>query len=325
MYIIWFMFVFHSVTAESPHQSKKPSIHLEASQNNNETIAPVATESQTPHSTQSSSESSQTLSSDGFSKAAKIAGHAGGSNQLHVSSYAAVIIPPVQVQLNGSSLPSNTPSNSSRGDSVNPPGSLTSSPSSTSPNSPVGSPELQSSPQLSPLATDTRGHRLTPDNDSSADNKPPSPVPDGYHTPTFPLASYFYPLLNVPHVPYTGYTAVTIPAIQPPLPEKKRLFSTTGSLNAHNSLLRVSSAPSPTHHVTFSPAAEEQRRSSAQSISKEEADIRVNAKFVQDSSKYWYKPGISRDQGLYLWLPSHSFFEYWWVSGVTSFICSALM
>ena len=41
----------------------------------------------------------------------------------------------------------------------------------------------------------------------------------------------------------------------------------------------------------------EQRRGSAQSSSKEEADIRVNAKFVQDSSKYWYKPGISRDQG----------------------------
>lgn len=229
------------------------------------------------------------------------------------------------MQLNGSALPSNTPSNSSRYDSVNPPGSLTSSPSTTSPNSPIGSPELQSSPQLSPLATDTAGNRLTPDKDSSADSKPPSPVPDGYHTPTFPSVSYYYPLLNVPHVPYTGYTAVTIPAIQPPLPEKKRLFSTTGSLNAHNSLHRVSSAPSPTHHVTFSPAVGEQRRVSAQSTCREEADIRVNAKFVQDSSKYWYKPGISRDQGLYLSLPSNPFFKYRWVSGLTPFIHSSLM
>uniref|UniRef100_A0A4W6C7P7 Tensin 2b n=1 Tax=Lates calcarifer TaxID=8187 RepID=A0A4W6C7P7_LATCA len=159
-------------------------------------------------------------------------------------------------------------------------------------------PAFRSSPQCSPLATDTAGHRLTPDRDSSADNKPPSPVPDGYHTPTFPLASYYYPLLNVPHVPYTGYTAVTIPAIQPPLPEKKRLSSTAGSLNGHNSLLRVSSAPSPAHHVSFSPAVAEQRRGSAQVGYREEADIRVNAKFVQDSSKYWYKPGISRDQAI---------------------------
>lgn len=229
------------------------------------------------------------------------------------------------MQLNGSALSSNTPSNSSRCESVNPPASLTSSPSTTSPNSPIGSPEPQPSPQLSPLATDTAGHRLTPEKDSTADNKPPSPVPDGYHTPTFPLASYYYPLLNVPHVPYTGYTAVTIPAVQPPLPEKKRLSSTIGSLNAHNSLLRVSSAPSPTHHVTFSAAAGEQRRGSAQSSCREETDIRVNAKFVQDSSKYWYKPGISRDQGLYLWLPTNPvFFEYWWVSDVAPFTSSLL-
>uniref|UniRef100_A0A3P8S415 Tensin 2b n=1 Tax=Amphiprion percula TaxID=161767 RepID=A0A3P8S415_AMPPE len=226
-----------------------------------------------------------------------ITGSADGSNQSRASNYATVIITPVQVQLNGSALPTDTPSDCSRSVSVNPSTCLTSSPSTTSPNSPVGSPELQASPQRSTSATDVAGQRLTPDRDSSADTKPPSPVPDGYHTPNFPLASYYYSLLNVPHVPYTGYTAVTIPAIQPPLPEKKRFSSTAGSLNGHNSLLRASSAPSPTHHVSFSPAVGEQRRGSAQQSSREEEDIRVNAKFVQDSSKYWYKPGISRDQG----------------------------
>lgn len=264
-------------------------------------MTPVPTETQTQTSstsinyTQASSE--QSLSSDGKIDAAKITGSAEGSNHSHASSYAAVIITPVQVQLNGSDLPSDTPSDSSRSVTMNPSASPSSSPSTTSPNSPIGSPELRSSPQRSPSATHTAGHQLTPDRDSSATNKPPSPVPDGYHTPTFPLASYYYPLLNVPHVPYTGYTAVTIPAIQPPLPEKKRLSSAAGSLNGHSSLLRVSSAPSPTHHVTFSPAVGEQSRGSAQSSYREEADIRVNAKFVQDSSKYWYKPGISRDQG----------------------------
>uniref|UniRef100_A0A8C4GJU6 Tensin 2b n=1 Tax=Dicentrarchus labrax TaxID=13489 RepID=A0A8C4GJU6_DICLA len=209
--------------------------------------------------------------------------HKEGSNQLQKSSYATVIITPVQVQLNGSALPSDTPSDSSRGVSMNCSASLSSSPSTTSPNSPIGSPDLQSSPQRSTSATDAAGQRLTPDRDSSSNTKPPSPVPDGYHTPTFPLASYYYPLLNVPH---------------PPLPEKKRLSTTPGSLNGHNSLLRVSSAPSPTHHVTFSSSVGEQRWGSAQHSCREEADIKVNAKFVQDSSKYWYKPGISRDQAI---------------------------
>ncbi|XP_044204217.1 tensin-2-like isoform X2 [Thunnus albacares] len=293
-----------SVNADSTSQSHESFTPLESNTNSNKTTTPVLTETPTQSSnismssTEQSSEPSQSLSSEGMSGEAKVTGNAEGTNQLQTSTHAAIIITPVQVQLNGSTLPGNTPSNSSKGVSMNPSPSLSSTPSTTSPNSPIDSPDIQSPPQRSSLATDTAGQRLTPDRDSSVDTKPPSPVPDGYHTPTFPLASYYYPLLNVPHVPYTGYTAVTIPAFQPPLPEKKRLSSTPGSLNGHNSLLRVSSAPSPTHHVSFSPSVGEQRRGSAQSSSKEEADIRVNAKFVQDSSKYWYKPGISRDQAI---------------------------
>uniref|UniRef100_A0A8D3DDB3 Tensin 2b n=1 Tax=Scophthalmus maximus TaxID=52904 RepID=A0A8D3DDB3_SCOMX len=286
-----------SVTADSPTQSQETSTKQESSTNINKTSTTETQASSTSiNSTQPSSE--QSLGSDGKSGAAKITGSAEGSYQSRATSYAAVIITPVQMQLNGADLPSDTLSNCSRSGTVNPSASLSSSPSDTSPNSPIGSPELRPSPQCSPLATDPAGHRLTPDRDSSSDNKPPSPVPDGYSTPTFPLASYYYPLLNVPHVPYTGYTAVTIPALQPPLPEKKRLSATAGYLNGHNSLLRVSSAPSPTHHVTFSPAVGQQRRGSALCSQKDEADIRVNAKFVQDSSKYWYKPGISRDQAI---------------------------
>ncbi|KAG8007511.1 Tensin-2 [Nibea albiflora] len=276
-----------SVTADSPLQSQETSTHLESNANN----PPKETQTESSNiSVNSMQPSSESLSSDGTTKIT-------GSDKSLTSNYATVFITPVQVQLNGSALPCDTPSDSGRGASMNPSASLSSSPSTTSPNSPIGSPDLQCSPQRSTSATDSAGQRLTPDRDSLADTKPPSPVPDGYHTPTFPLASYYYPLLNVPHVPYTGYTAVTIPAIQPPLPEKKRLSNTPGSQNGHNSLLRASSAPSPTHHVTFSPSVGEQRRGSAQN-SREEADIRVNATFVQDSSKYWYKPGISRDQAI---------------------------
>ncbi|XP_038551526.1 tensin-2-like isoform X1 [Micropterus salmoides] len=285
----------YSVTADNPAQSQETSTHLESNTNSSKIVTPVPRELQTQSSnisisaTQPSSEPN--LSSDGKTGAT---GSAEGSNQLQTSNYATVIIPPVQVQLNGSALPSNTPSGSSRVVSMNPSASL----SSCSPNTPVNSPDLQSSPQRCTSATEVAGQRLTPDRDSSADTKPPSPVPDGYHTPTFPLAPYYYPLLNVPHVPYTGYTAVTIPTIQPPLPEKKRLSGSPGSTNGHNSLLRASSSPSPTHHVTFSPSVGEERRGSVQHSCREEADIRVNAKFVQDSSKYWYKPGISRDQAI---------------------------
>uniref|UniRef100_A0A1A7X0L4 Tensin like C1 domain containing phosphatase (Tensin 2) n=1 Tax=Iconisemion striatum TaxID=60296 RepID=A0A1A7X0L4_9TELE len=256
-----------SVTADSPIQSQETATHLEFNTSNSKSITPVPSETQTQSPTsvnasQLSNESS--LGPNDKLKAAEVTSSTGGHNQPKPSSYATVIVAPVQVQLNGSALPVDVPSDCSR--------------------------DLQSS------AADTAGHRLTPERDTTT--KPPSPVPDGYNTPTFPLASYYYSLLNVPHVPYTGYTAVTIPTIQPPLPEKKRFSSTASSLNGHNALLRASSAPAPMHHVTFSIAAAEERRGSAQHNYAEEADIRVNAKFVQDSSKYWYRPGITRDQAI---------------------------
>uniref|UniRef100_A0A8C3A5D8 SH2 domain-containing protein n=1 Tax=Cyclopterus lumpus TaxID=8103 RepID=A0A8C3A5D8_CYCLU len=269
-----------SASTDGPPQDQEPSRQPET--DGAISPAPVGTQTQSSNksitSTQPSSEPSS--SPDAQLGAAKITGSAEGSHLSPTSSY-----------LNGSALPCDTPSDSCSGASMNPSTSLSSSPSTTSPNSPIGSPELQSSP---PRCADAAGQRLTPERDT----KPPSPVPDGYQTPTFPLASYYYPLLNVPHVPYTGYTAVTIPAVQPPLPEKKRLSSAPGYLNGHNALLRASSTPSPMHHVTFSPSAGEQRRGSSQQSCREEADVRVNAKFVQDSSKYWYKPGISRDQAI---------------------------
>uniref|UniRef100_A0A3P8V368 Tensin 2b n=1 Tax=Cynoglossus semilaevis TaxID=244447 RepID=A0A3P8V368_CYNSE len=290
-----------SVAADSPPQSQETSVQPEPTTSSNQsTLAPTNIQTQvfsSPPNTTTQPLNQQSLSPDKTSGAARTTGGAERSQQSHSSSYVPIIIPPVQMQLNGSALACDTSPESSSSVTLNTTISLTSSPATTSPNSPISSPEPHSPPQCSSLSTDTAGHRLTPDRDSSAD-KPPSPVPDGYNTPTFPLASYYYQLLNVPHVPYTGYTAVTIPAIQPPLPEKKRLSSSAGSLNGHNTLQRVSSAPSPTPHVTFSTAIGTQRRGSAQANYKDKADVRVNSKFVQDSSKYWYKPGISRDQAI---------------------------
>lgn len=231
-------------------------------------------------------------------RSGEIRGSSDGKAKSNISNYATVIIPPVQVQLNGTALPLNLSSDCNKDLNMNPSVTLSSSPSTPTSHSPIGSPDNQSSPSHSISAKDTAGQKLIPDQDISTDTKPPSPVPDGYHTPTFPLTSYYYySLLNVPQVPYTGYTAVTIPAVQPPLPEKKRFSSTALPPNGHIALLQTSSCPSPMHHVTFSPTVGDQRRDSAQYTCKEEADTKVNSKFVQDSSKYWYKPGISRDQG----------------------------
>lgn len=290
--------LFYSVTPDSSSQSKETSTHRDCGTDPSTTPAPK--ETQTPNSNtsmDSSQPSRDSLNPDSKPAAVRITGGSDRSNPLQTSNYATVFITPVQVQLNGSALPSDGQSDSNRCATVNTSATLSYSPSTTSPNSPLGSLDLQTSPDRTTSGADVAAQRLTPDGDSAADIKPPSPVPDGYHTPTFPLASYYYPLLNVPRVPYTGYTAITIPANQPPLPEKKRLSAIPGAAHGHNSLLRASSAPSQTHHVTFSPPAGEQNWGSTQQGCREETDIRVNAKFVQDSSKFWYKPGISRDQG----------------------------
>lgn len=55
------------------------------------------------------------------------------------------------------------------------------------------------------------------------------------------------------------------------------------------------------HHVTFSPTVGEIAPPAGQndgvaSVEVESAN-RVSVKFVQDSSRFWYKPSISREQG----------------------------
>ena len=55
------------------------------------------------------------------------------------------------------------------------------------------------------------------------------------------------------------------------------------------------------HHVTFSPTVGEIAPPAGQNDGEESVEAenanRVSVKFVQDSSRFWYKPGISREQG----------------------------
>ncbi|MFT7812795.1 tensin-2 isoform X1 [Arapaima gigas] len=188
-----------------------------------------------------------------------------------------------------------------------------------SPQPPAGSPEGSPSAEPPVPGFATMGRRLmlgleaaghlqpcTSTEGYNSHHKPPSPVPEGQCTPTFPLSNSYYPA-SVPSVPYTGYTAVTIGPVQPPLPEKRRLSALPGSPDGRGSTLRASTggqhAPHPAqHHVSFSPTVGEAALPSGTGDGSPtpggDVENRVTAKFVQDSSRFWYKPGISRDQAI---------------------------
>lgn len=164
--------------------------------------------------------------------------------------------------------------------------------------------ERSSSCELLLLGPGSEGQSLTPltdsvssnENGSNSDLRAPSPVPDGYITPLFPLASPSYTLLTAPQLPYTGYTAITIPSYppQPPLPEKQHVSPLQDSSTSASSVRSstASSTFSVQAQIPFSPTAD-----TGQKVIPE-PENRVSAKFVQDTSKFWYKPGISRDQGM---------------------------
>uniref|UniRef100_A0A8C7D1E1 Tensin 2a n=1 Tax=Oncorhynchus kisutch TaxID=8019 RepID=A0A8C7D1E1_ONCKI len=160
--------------------------------------------------------------------------------------------------------------------------SATYSPHQPQNHSTLPSPHQPQNPCTTPSPHHTSGH---------------SPAPEVHTTPTFPIsATGCYPP-SVPHVPYLSYTAVTIP--QCPLPEKRGQSAQPGSPNCGVRTLR----PTPSqHHVTFSPTVGEMAPPAGQgegvlSLEREMAG-RVSVTFVQDNSRFWYKPGISRDQAI---------------------------
>lgn len=102
---------------------------------------------------------------------------------------------------------------------------------------------------------------------------------------------------------YSNYSTISIPLPhpQPPLPEKRHLPVQPGS-PGEGVRLAVGYVPPPTqhqHHVTFSPTVGEIVPTAGQNneLASMESANRVSVKFVQDSSRFWYKPGISREQG----------------------------
>uniref|UniRef100_A0A673LD20 Tensin-2-like n=1 Tax=Sinocyclocheilus rhinocerous TaxID=307959 RepID=A0A673LD20_9TELE len=164
--------------------------------------------------------------------------------------------------------------------------------------SPLRTQESSSSPEPPVPGFATLGRKLMLGSETSL---PAGHSMDGSpsSTPTFPIS----PACCTPSPPpgsYSGCPAASVP--QPPLPEKRRPSGLSGSPNGRSGSLRASMShqPSVQHHVTFSPSVGELTVPAGQGELGVEGEMgrRVSVKFVQDSSRFWYKPGISREQAI---------------------------
>ncbi|XP_008303004.1 tensin-like C1 domain-containing phosphatase [Stegastes partitus] len=192
------------------------------------------------------------------------------------------------------------------------PKSTTSHPASPPPSS--SSPPASSSMEGSPVSDTpvpgfaTLGRRLM-----LSGSEPHHQGPPHHHYPAMEHSAAMdankrYPVHGPQiHPPsYSNYSTISIPLPhpQPPLPEKRHLPTPTGS-PGDGSRPAVGHVPPSTtgtnqhqHHVTFSPTVGEIAPSAGQSDPSLDPEHRVSVKFVQDSSRFWYKPGISREQAI---------------------------
>ncbi|XP_025068058.1 tensin-2 [Alligator sinensis] len=106
---------------------------------------------------------------------------------------------------------------------------------------------------------------------------PASPDAQGSPTPAFPLATAYY----------TGRESSLQPQPQPPLPEKRH--AVPAGLWERSPL--PSRSPGAPAHVSFAPDA---------TTPDPQAEGPGHIQFVQDTSKFWYKPSLSRDQAIAL-------------------------
>uniref|UniRef100_A0A1B8Y519 Tensin 1 n=1 Tax=Xenopus tropicalis TaxID=8364 RepID=A0A1B8Y519_XENTR len=151
---------------------------------------------------------------------------------------------------------------------------------------------------------------------SPADDKRPTlsrqSSASGYQappTPSFPVSPAYYHGMSSPSSSSPDSTLYRqgSPVSQPSLPEKRRMSSgdRSNSLPNYSTLNGKTSSPmssgmsSPSGGSTmaFTHTLPDFSKFSMPDSSPE---TRANVKFVQDTSKYWYKPDISRDQAISL-------------------------
>ncbi|XP_004701842.2 tensin-1 [Echinops telfairi] len=128
-------------------------------------------------------------------------------------------------------------------------------------------------------------------------------------TPSFPVSPAYYPGLSSPATsPSPDSAAFRQGSPTPALPEKRRMSmgDRAGSLPNHATLNGKASSlpgtsgmssPSGGSTVSFSHTLPD---FSKYSMPDNSPETRAKVKFVQDTSKYWYKPEISREQAIAL-------------------------
>ncbi|XP_073490494.1 tensin-1 isoform X5 [Aquarana catesbeiana] len=128
-------------------------------------------------------------------------------------------------------------------------------------------------------------------------------------TPSFPVSPAYYQGMSSPSSSSPDSTLYRqgSPVPQPSLPEKRRMSSGDRSNSLPNYSTLNGKAPSPMSSGMSSPSNGNTMAFthtlpdfSKFSMPDSSPETRANVKFVQDTSKYWYKPEISRDQAIAL-------------------------
>ncbi|XP_077473811.1 tensin 1b [Stigmatopora argus] len=126
-----------------------------------------------------------------------------------------------------------------------------------------------------------------------------SPGYQGPPTPSFPVSPAVYQDAGMPGMGAGFRQGSTTPTFQPQLPEKRRMSSgdrpnpNAMSYSSLNGMMvsPVNGSGNPSYFHTLSDF-------SRFNIPDGGPESRLNVKFVQDTSKFWYKPEISREQAI---------------------------
>ncbi|XP_071072232.1 tensin-1 isoform X27 [Dasypus novemcinctus] len=128
-------------------------------------------------------------------------------------------------------------------------------------------------------------------------------------TPSFPVSPAYYPGLSSPATsPSPDSAAFRQGSPMPALPEKRRMsvgdragslpnYATINGKVSSSPVASGMSSPSGGSTVSFSHTLPD---FSKYSMPDNSPETRAKVKFVQDTSKYWYKPDISREQAIAL-------------------------
>ncbi|NIG60974.1 tensin-like C1 domain-containing phosphatase [Pontoporia blainvillei] len=167
-----------------------------------------------------------------------------------------------------------------------------------------------------PLLVPACGHHHAPVPDYSC-LKPPKAGEEGHEGCSYSMCPEGSPepprSSPVPAFPLAASYDISGPT-QPPLPEKRHLLGPGQQPGPWGPEQASPPARGTSHHVTFAPLLPD---NAPQPPEPPMQESQSNVKFVQDTSKFWYKPHLSRDQaiallkdkdpGAFLIRDSHSF------------------